>query len=35
MMKELEKLKQLLNTVMEALSRLATQLPDEFITARS
>ena len=33
MMKELEKLKQLLNTVMEALSRMATQLPDEFINS--
>ena len=32
-MKELEKLRQLLNTVMEALSQLATQLPDEFINS--
>ena len=33
MMQELEKLRQLLQTVMEALSKMATQLPDEFINS--
>jgi soluble cytochrome b562 len=33
MMKELEKLRQLLQTVMDALSKMATQLPDEFINS--
>jgi soluble cytochrome b562 len=33
MMKELDKLRQLLQTVMDALSKLATQLPDEFINS--
>ena len=33
MMKEIEKLRQLLQTVMDALSKMATQLPDEFINS--
>ena len=33
MMKELQELRQLLNTVMDALSKMATQLPDEFINS--
>ena len=33
MMKELDKLRQLLHTVMETLSKMATQLPDEFINS--
>ena len=33
MMKELEKLRQLLQTVMDALGKMATQLPDEFINS--
>ena len=33
MMKELDKLRQLLHTVMDALSKMATQLPDEFINS--
>ncbi len=33
MMKELDKLRQLLQTVMDALSKMATQLPDEFINS--
>ena len=32
-MKELEELRQLLHTVMEALGKMATQLPDEFINS--
>ena len=32
-MKELDKLRQLLQTVMDALSKMATQLPDEFINS--
>jgi soluble cytochrome b562 len=33
MLKELDKLRQLLQTVMDALSKMATQLPDEFINS--
>jgi len=33
MMKEIEKLRQLLQTVMDALSKMATQLPEEFINS--
>ena len=33
MMKELNELRQLLQTVMEALSKMATQLPDEFVNS--
>ncbi len=33
MMKELDKLRQLLQTVMDALSQMATQLPEEFINS--
>jgi hypothetical protein len=33
LLKELEKLKDLISRVMEALSRMATQLPDEFINS--
>ena len=33
MMKELDKLRQLLQTVMDALGKMATQLPDEFINS--
>jgi uncharacterized membrane protein (DUF485 family)/soluble cytochrome b562 len=33
MLQELDKLRQLLNTVMEALSKMAMQLPDEFVNS--